>query len=74
MLPQVMILPGLGHLSNLPYSPGVFSALHPLAPPGVRVYMGGDRDPVAHVKAQHAVWTATVDFFTRKLLKRDADN
>ena len=38
---ELHIFPGCGHLVDLPFSPPATSSLHPLAPPGVKLYMGG---------------------------------
>ena len=65
---EVCILPSMGHMANLPFSPPVTVINHPLAPPGVMVYMGGADDLDQHVKGQSLAWHKTVDFFKRKLM------
>ncbi len=31
-----VVYPGMGHLCQVPFSPGTFDSMHPLAPPGIR--------------------------------------
>ncbi len=64
---EVVVYPGMGHQVQLPYSPGTFDSLHPLAPPGIRLYMGGDKDKEAHFRGQKAAWDKTVRFLGRTL-------
>lgn len=63
---ELVLYPGMGHNCQLPYSPGTFDSLHPLAP-GLRLYMGGDVDKPAHFRGQEAAWTKTLDFLRKSL-------
>lgn len=63
---EVLVFPGMGHLCQLPYSPGTFDALHPLVP-GVRLYMGGDANKPAHFRGQEMAWKKTLDFLKESL-------
>ena len=56
---------------DLPFSPPATSSLHPLAPPGVRLYMGGAHTIREHVAAQKHIWRQSLDFFRQKLLKEN---
>lgn len=64
---EVVTLEGMGHMCHLPYSPGVFTTLHPLAPPGVRLFMGGQDTPIQHHKGQEKAWKKAVQFLSDKL-------
>ncbi|XP_059092453.1 acyl-coenzyme A thioesterase 6-like isoform X4 [Tigriopus californicus] len=64
---EVVPLDGMGHMCNLPYSPSVFSTLHPLAPPGVRLFMGGQDTPIQHIRGQQAAWKKMIQFLSDSL-------
>ena len=46
---------------------GTFDTLHPLAPPGMRLYMGGDKDPDAHFRGQEQAWVDVLRFLAQSL-------
>jgi len=63
---SVICYPGLGHLIDLPYSPPAIASFHPLAPAGVKIYMGG-KNTQMHVQAQIDIWRKIIKFFKEKL-------
>ena len=64
---DVLLYPGAGHTLNVPYTPVASHALHPLAPKGARVYMGGGDFPRQHHEATVKSYNDAVRFFRNSL-------
>lgn len=65
------IFPGCGHLVDLPFSPPATSSLHPLAPPGAKLYMGGAHTIQLHVAAQVHIWRKSLNFLRKTLMTKN---
>lgn len=71
---EVKVYEEVGHLVDLPYSPVAPTSLHPLAPKGIKLYMGGEDRPELHVAGQIDMWKQTVMFFTNTLTSGNHKN
>ena len=64
---EVKVIPGLGHMCNLPFSPPQYASVHPLAPAGMKIYMGGADTPLEHQEGQMEAWHYSLRFLDREL-------
>ena len=64
---EVAVLEGMGHMCHLPFSPPLFSSPHPLAPAGMKLYMGGADTPAQHMDGQARAHEMILEFLERKL-------